>query len=111
MTHVPGEIATIILALHVLITTKIDGKHTGELMHNLANPVWCGNQDGDKKCVCMVLVGTSDTDDVASPSVQCVNFHNVDAENNISRLKQNKSPWVARSVIEKLKIDGKSHEK
>ena len=70
-----------------------------------------GNQDGDKKCVCMVLVGTSDTDDVASPSVQCVNFHNVDAENNISRLKQNKSPWVARSVIEKLKIDGKSHEK
>ena len=72
---------------------------------------WPGNQDGDKKCVCMVLVGTSDTDEVASPSVQRVNFHVVIVENNNSRLKQNNSPWVARSVIEKLKIDGKSHEK
>ena len=41
MAHVPREIATIILALHVSIITKIDGKHTGELMHNLANPVCC----------------------------------------------------------------------
>ena len=74
---------------------------------------WPGNQDGDKKCVRMVLVGTSDTDEVASPTVQRVNFHIVDAENNISRLKQNKSPWLACSVIviEKWKIDGKSHEK
>ena len=52
---------------------------------------WPGNQDGDKKCVCMVLVGTSDTDEVVSPSVQRVNFYVVIAENNNSRPKQNNS--------------------
>ena len=39
LPNVPGERDTIILALHVSIITSNDGKHTGELMDNVANGV------------------------------------------------------------------------
>ena len=39
LPNVPGEIGTIILALHVSIITTNDGKLTGEFMDNVANGV------------------------------------------------------------------------